>query len=335
MAPARRPAVAQCCFGPRNLSMGTKCPYRVLGLTPDESVDDESIKVAFRRKAKQMHPDVSDDPLAALAFMEVQHAYQTLLDPEKRAKYDKSLQAPRANSQVLSYLNARSAARHGVPPSRVPSRAPYMDRPELYSTMLELLQQVKSCAKHLEKEITGKDGRRASASGAGASFARAAASGAGTAAYGSSSYASMGSLDGVPPSATASSMASGGSSGSSAGGRDSPFSSAPPCVGRRVVADAECGDAECCEPWLYYAAAAAEEQEQQAQAQARRTAAARRRVGGLSAGAGAVCVGAGAVRTACQLPTGASEEEHTGMSSLRRAGGWRFCSGRAGNVLSR
>ncbi|KAG2442118.1 hypothetical protein HYH02_009607 [Chlamydomonas schloesseri] len=287
MAPSRRPAVAaQCCFGPRN-PLGSKCPYRVLGLTPDESVDEESIKVAFRRKAKQMHPDVSDDPLAALAFMEVQHAYQTLLDPEKRAKYDKSLQPPRANSQVLSYLNARSAARHGVPPSRVPSRAPYMDRPELYSTMLELLQQVKSCAKHLEKEITGKEGRRASGASS-ASFARAAASGAGTPAYSndSSSYASMGSMDGLPPSAAAAvaaaAAAAASSSGSSGsyGARESPYTSAPPCVGRRVVSDADCGDAECCEPWLYYAAVAAEEQEQQrAQAQARgRTTAARRRV---------------------------------------------------------
>ena len=65
VAPSRRPAVAQCCFGPRNLSLGSKCPYRVLGLTPDESVDDESIKVLaschgqFGRGAAGRAPSVS------------------------------------------------------------------------------------------------------------------------------------------------------------------------------------------------------------------------------------------------------------------------------------
>ncbi len=78
---------------------------------------------------------------------ECQNAYQFLLDPERRAKYDKTL-LPRANSQVLSYLNARSAARHGVPVSRVPSRATYNERPEhLYSTLRDLLDQVQSCAR--------------------------------------------------------------------------------------------------------------------------------------------------------------------------------------------
>lgn len=112
-----------------------------------------------------------------------QSAYQTLLDPEQRAKYDRTL-VPRANHQVLSYLNARSAARHGVSfttpgaPTHVPSRgAPYANRPELYTTLGTLLQQVKSCAKHLEREVLGKDAhsRRSLSPGAAAHVTAVAA----------------------------------------------------------------------------------------------------------------------------------------------------------------
>ncbi|GFR44131.1 hypothetical protein Agub_g5295 [Astrephomene gubernaculifera] len=160
-AAPRRPVVVTCAFmaASRSLALGGKCPYRTLGVSYD--ADEEAIKVAFRRKAKQCHPDVCPtDPLATLAFLECQHAYQTLLDPEKRAKYDKTL-LPRANcNQALSYLNARSCARHGISISRMAARGACTERPELYSTMLDLLQQVKSCAKNLEREIIAKDSTR-------------------------------------------------------------------------------------------------------------------------------------------------------------------------------
>ncbi|PNH08978.1 Chaperone protein DnaJ [Tetrabaena socialis] len=160
----------------RCISLTAKCPYETLGVDSDS--DETEIKGAFRRKARCLHPDVNgQDPMSTIAFMECQNAYQTLLDPEKRAKYDQTL-LPRANSQVLSYLNARSAARHGVPPSRVPSRSPYVDRPQLYSTMLSLLQAAKSCAKNLEREVVGKDGGKRQRVVAGAEGRRVAAAAA-------------------------------------------------------------------------------------------------------------------------------------------------------------
>lgn len=128
----------------RNAAAFAICPYRTLGVRPD--ADETAIKAAFRVKARELHPDVSKDPLSACAFMECQSAYQTLLDPEARAKYDRTL-VPKASSQALSYLNARSAARHGVRTPRAPVDV------ELHRTMLELLSQVKSCTSYLEREF--------------------------------------------------------------------------------------------------------------------------------------------------------------------------------------
>lgn len=92
-------------------------------------------------------------------MQECRDAYQTLLDPEERAKYDKTLH-PRGNkSQVLSYLNARSAARYGQAPSRPLTRAARSDSPDLYATIRQLMAQVKSCTKHLEREFISKDGK--------------------------------------------------------------------------------------------------------------------------------------------------------------------------------
>ena len=60
--------------------------YSVLGVDRDASEKD--IKRAFREKASEYHPDVSDDPNAEEKFKRIQDAKEVLLDDEKRRMYD-------------------------------------------------------------------------------------------------------------------------------------------------------------------------------------------------------------------------------------------------------
>jgi molecular chaperone DnaJ len=60
--------------------------YEILGIPRNASVDD--IKTAFRKLARQFHPDVSKEPDAEEKFKEINEAYGVLSDPQKRARYD-------------------------------------------------------------------------------------------------------------------------------------------------------------------------------------------------------------------------------------------------------
>jgi molecular chaperone DnaJ len=64
----------------------TRDLYEVLGVRRDASQDD--IKKAFRRLAREYHPDVNSDPDAERRFKEITLAYETLSDPTKRQRYD-------------------------------------------------------------------------------------------------------------------------------------------------------------------------------------------------------------------------------------------------------
>ena len=71
--------------------------YEVLGVS--KNATDQEIKSAFRKKAKEFHPDLNkDDPTAADKFKEAQEAYSVLSDENKRKMYDQFGHAGVGNS---------------------------------------------------------------------------------------------------------------------------------------------------------------------------------------------------------------------------------------------
>src|ERR1700733_4605401 len=61
--------------------------YALLGL--ERGASDQEVKKAFRRLARELHPDVSDAPDAEVRFREVSEAYEVLSNAETRALYDR------------------------------------------------------------------------------------------------------------------------------------------------------------------------------------------------------------------------------------------------------
>src|ERR1035438_1270335 len=67
--------------------MAQRDPYEVLGVARTASADD--LKSAYRRLARQYHPDVNpNDPAAEEKFKEIGQAYSVVGDAEKRARFD-------------------------------------------------------------------------------------------------------------------------------------------------------------------------------------------------------------------------------------------------------
>lgn len=60
--------------------------YKILGISINASEDE--IKMAFRLRAKRLHPDINPSRNALAQFQVLARAYETLIDPEQRNKYD-------------------------------------------------------------------------------------------------------------------------------------------------------------------------------------------------------------------------------------------------------
>jgi molecular chaperone DnaJ len=84
--------------------------YEVLGVA--RGADDDALKKAFRRLAKQYHPDANKEQGAEARFIEINEAYETLSDPGKRAAYDRYGHAFATNG--LGVDQAAAAGNHSA-----------------------------------------------------------------------------------------------------------------------------------------------------------------------------------------------------------------------------
>lgn len=66
--------------------MASRDYYDILAIS--RSASEEEVRKAYRRLARQLHPDVNKAPDAAKKFAEVQKAYEVLSEPRKRELYD-------------------------------------------------------------------------------------------------------------------------------------------------------------------------------------------------------------------------------------------------------
>jgi len=101
--------------------------YAVLGI--NRTATSREIKSAYRRLARRYHPDVNSDPVAPSKFAQINEAYHTLIDPERRRTYDRT-------GSVSSAAHARQA---NSAAARAARRAYYQERAD--RIVNELLQR--------------------------------------------------------------------------------------------------------------------------------------------------------------------------------------------------
>jgi DnaJ-class molecular chaperone len=84
--------------------------YEALGVP--SGANQSEIRAAYRRKAKELHPDAGEGGDQA-AFCEVQSAYDTLRDPQARLQYDRHRTATQRRSETRAWEATRGYRRGG------------------------------------------------------------------------------------------------------------------------------------------------------------------------------------------------------------------------------
>jgi DnaJ-class molecular chaperone len=114
--------------------------YKVLGLTQEATI--EEVRSAYRRLARQHHPDITGHA-DAIQFREVQLAYKTLSDPESRASYDRTL-STRVPVRIVRTTKPPSYAEPLLPSYRSTGifvrRSPFAE--ELFGEIFRLMDQL-------------------------------------------------------------------------------------------------------------------------------------------------------------------------------------------------
>jgi hypothetical protein len=115
----------QAWFGAENRPGEAATLYQVLGLKRDALAPD--IKAAWKRLARQWHPDACREPDAASQFRAIKEAYEILGDAGKRARYDAGLALEASlRRQVSDYVSDELATVLATPEWAPPLRCGYV-----------------------------------------------------------------------------------------------------------------------------------------------------------------------------------------------------------------
>src|SRR3954467_2890996 len=85
------------------MAVGSRNHYEALGVPHDASVDE--IRRAYRKLARQYHPDVNKEAGAEDRFKELSEAYEVLRDPETRERHDRLGSDWRAGDDVSDAMD--------------------------------------------------------------------------------------------------------------------------------------------------------------------------------------------------------------------------------------
>lgn len=120
--------------------------YQILGVPADATT--RQIRAAFRRRARELHPDVSG--LGSEPFLKLFEAYSVLGQPERRRQYDRQLAAARtrktgrARPRAEPLVRARPPAEAFTPAGSAPRQAvpgrPEHDLLVVFHRFLDLLR---------------------------------------------------------------------------------------------------------------------------------------------------------------------------------------------------
>lgn len=94
--------------GGKGLATDTETHYQILGL--EESATPAEIKTAYRRYARQWHPDVCVEPEAPAMFRQINESYELLANPIMRKRYDFGLHFEREAAKRQARIDATQTA---------------------------------------------------------------------------------------------------------------------------------------------------------------------------------------------------------------------------------